>query len=189
MGRLTFEPLGPSQWKDLVKLFGPRGACAGCWCMWWRVSAAGYKSLGAEGRRRALRRLAAAGEPPGILAYRDGVAIGWCAVAPRERCVRLERSEVLAPVDDRRVWSIPCFFVARGHRRAGLTGRLLRAAVAYARRRGARVVEGYPVDAAKKQPDPFVYTGLASTFRAAGFTEAARRSESRPIMRKVTRRS
>jgi len=157
--------------------------------MWWRVPAAEYKRLAADGRRRAFHRLADGDEPPGLLAYRDGTAVGWCAVAPRERYVRLEHSEVLAPVDDKRVWSIPCFFVARGERRGGLTGRLLRAAVAYARRHGARIVEGYPVDAGKKQPDPFVYTGLASTFRKAGFTEVARRSASRPIMRKVTRRS
>jgi len=64
---------------------------------------------------------------------------------------------------------------------------LLEAAVRHARRHGARIVEGYPVEPEKRQADAFVYTGLLSTFRKAGFTEVARRSPSRPIMRRALR--
>jgi GNAT superfamily N-acetyltransferase len=89
-------------------------------------------------------------------------------------------------VDDRSdVWSVPCFFVSRPHRHRGLTVALLEAAVNHAARRGARVVEGYPVEPAGEQADVFVYTGLASAFRRAGFREAARRSPTRPVMRYV----
>ncbi len=87
-------------------------------------------------------------------------------------------------MDEEPVWSITCFFVARTHRRRGLTVALLRAAARYARERGARVLEGYPVEPkGGRAADTFVYHGLASAFRAAGFHEVARRSETRPIMR------
>jgi GNAT superfamily N-acetyltransferase len=88
-------------------------------------------------------------------------------------------------VDDRPVWSVVCFFVARPHRRRGLTVRLLREACRYARARGASLLEGYPVEPVSgKTPDAFAWTGLASAFRAAGFVEVERRSPTRPIMRR-----
>jgi GNAT superfamily N-acetyltransferase len=90
---------------------------------------------------------------------------------------------VLAPVDDAPVWSVSCFFVARSWRRRGVSRALLDAAVRFARRRGARIVEGYPIDGTSKQPDVFVYTGLAPAFLKAGFREVARRSPTRPIVR------
>jgi GNAT superfamily N-acetyltransferase len=95
---------------------------------------------------------------------------------------------VLARVDDEPVWSIACFFVARDHRRQGLTRKLVAAAVAHAAGNGARIVEAYPSDLAADQPDAFVYTGLVPAFAANGFVEVARRSERRPIMRRRIRR-
>lgn len=184
---LTFAPLTPSRWTDLETLFGARGACGGCWCMVWRVPRAQWESHKGPGNKRALYRIVQAGPPPGVLAYRGSEPVGWCAVAPRERYPVLSRSRVLAPVDDRSVWSITCLFVRKADRRRGVSRQLLRAAVEFARSNGARIVEGYPVDPARDQPDPFVWTGLASTFRRAGFREVARRSATRPIMRRVLR--
>ena len=80
------------------------------------------------------------------------------------------------------------FFVARPWRRRGITVELLKAAVEFARRQGARIVEGYPVEPKNEQADAFVYTGLASAFRKAGFKEALRRSPTRPIMRRAAGR-
>ncbi len=91
---------------------------------------------------------------------------------------------MLAPVDQQPVWSVTCFYVARGWRRTGLSSQLLRAAVQFAAKKGAKIVEGYPHELTAKTADVFVYTGLASAFRKAGFKEAARRSPKRPIMRK-----
>ena len=125
------------------------------------------------------------GESPGILAYADGQPVGWCAVAPRQAYPTLARSRVLKPVDERPVWSVTCFFVAKGFRRQGVTTRLLEAAAKFAKSRGAKIIEGYPVEARKGQmPDVFAYTGLPSAFRQAGFAEVARRSPTRPIMRR-----
>ncbi|MFN2419949.1 MAG: GNAT family N-acetyltransferase [Gemmatimonadota bacterium] len=183
-----FHPLTPDRWPDLERVFGANGACGGCWCMWWRASPSEFRRDKGAGNRRALRRLVVAGAEPGILAYdADGTPVGWCAIAPRTEYPRLERSRILAPVDDRAVWSVTCFFIARGHRRRGLSRVLLEAAVRFAADRGAAIVEGYPVEPAVRQADPFVWTGLASAFRRAGFREVARRSPTRPIMRRRVR--
>jgi GNAT superfamily N-acetyltransferase len=96
-------------------------------------------------------------------------------------------SRILKPVDDRPVWSVVCFFVAKPYRRRGLSTQLLDEAAKYARKRGARIVEGYPVEpkTETRSPDVFVWPGLASAFRKAGFEEVARRSPTRPIMRRM----
>jgi len=181
----TFHPLTPERWADLEALFGERGACGGCWCMFWRLSRSRWQAQKGAGNRRAFRRLVASGGTPGILAYAGGRPVGWCAIAPREDYPGLARSRVLKPVDETPVWSVTCLFIAKPYRRRGLSAALLSAAADLARSRGARLVEGYPVEPAATLPDPFVWTGLASSFRRAGFGEVARRSPTRPIMRKT----
>jgi GNAT superfamily N-acetyltransferase len=184
IAELSFHPLTPDRWSDLEALFGSRGACGGCWCMAWRLAPADFSLRKGDGNRRALRALVTKGEPTGILAYDGATPVGWCAIAPREATPRLERSKVLARLDDTPVWSVTCFFVARTHRKQGVTVALLRAAAVHAGRAGARIVEGYPVEPRRGElPAAFAWTGLASAFRAAGFTEAARRSATRPIFR------
>jgi GNAT superfamily N-acetyltransferase len=183
---LEFRPVTPDRWRDLEKLFGERGACGGCWCMWWRMSRSEFEQKKGGGTKRALKRLVAKGQVPGLLAYAGGEPVGWCSVAPRQDFPALERSRILKRVDDKPVWSVVCFFVARPFRRTGVTRQLLTAAIEYARKHGAKIVEGYPVEPkAGKAPDVFVFTGLASAFRKAGFEEVTRRSETRPIMRYV----
>jgi len=98
-------------------------------------------------------------------------------LAPREQYPRLDRSHILKPVDDQPVWSVTCFFIARSFRHQGLSTALLKAAVDFARTRGAKIVEGYPHDSKKATADVFVYTGLASAFRKAGFKEVAKAVE------------
>jgi len=152
--------------------------------MWPRVSSGEFARGKGSGNRRAFRRLVRSGDPPGLLAYAGRDAVGWCALGPREAYRRIENSRTLARVDGQRVWSVICFFVARPYRKRGMTVRLLREAVRYARKRGARILEGYPVEPRSgKTADAFAWTGLAAAFRAAGFVEVARRSPTRPIMR------
>ena len=182
--KVVVRPVTSERWDDLVALFGPRGACAGCWCMYFRQSRSEFERKKGARNRQALRRLVGGGAEPGLLAYVDGAPAGWIALAPREDYPLLSRSRILQPVDEKPVWSVVCFFVARAYRGRGLTVALLRKAAAYARRRGARRLEGYPVDPIKgKMPDTFAYYGLAAAFRQAGFREVARRSATRPIMR------
>ena len=157
----------PERWSDLERLFGPRGACAGCWCMYWRLPSAQWERMRGEEAREQLRALVSTGARPGLLAYHGDVPVGWIAIAPREDYSRLERSRILKPVDDQPVWSTPCFFVARAHRRSGLTVRLLQAAVAYAAQHGARIVEGYPVEPkSEDMPPVYAYTAWPLPFAA-----------------------
>ncbi len=182
--RLEFRALTPGRWVDLEALFGPRGACGGCWCMWWRRPRAESERQKGPGNKRAFRRIVASGAVPGVLAYDDGRPVGWCAVERRETYAVLERSRVLKRIDAQPVWSVPCFFVSRQYRGKGVSVALLKAAVAHAQKRGARLVEGYPVEPRKDRlPDAFAWTGTVAAFREAGFREAARGSPSRPIMR------
>jgi GNAT superfamily N-acetyltransferase len=152
--------------------------------MWWRLSRADFDAGKAEGNRRGLERYVGSGRVPGLLAYDGGEPVGWVAVEPRAVFPRLARSRTLAPVDGAPVWSITCFFVARRHRGKGVTRALVGAAVRHARAGGARIVEAYPVDLAARTADATLYHGAASTFRALGFEEVARRSPTRPILRR-----
>ncbi len=185
MSELTLHPLTPDRWPDLERLFGARGACGGCWCMWWRLEARVFAAGKGEGNRSAMRALVASGAVPGLLACSADGAVGWCAVAPREDFVRLRRSRTLRPVDDREVWSVPCFFVARSHRGRGVARLLLDGAAGWARAHGATVLEGYAVEPrTDRMPDVFAFQGPVALYRAAGFVEVARRSPTRPIMRR-----
>jgi GNAT superfamily N-acetyltransferase len=180
----VFQPLTPDRFSDFEKLFGPHGATGGCWCMYWRLTHTQYEEQHGELNRLNMKALVDSGTIPGILAYSSGEPVGWCSIAPREEFATLARSRLFKPVDEQPVWSVVCFFIARRQRRMGLTIKLLQAAVDYAQLNGARIVEGYPVDPkVGKAPDVFVWTGLFSAFKQAGFTEVMRRSETRPIMR------
>ncbi len=183
-----FQPLTPKRWADFEELFGPHGATGGCWCMWWRLTNKEFEAQKGERNRRAMKAIVNSGRVPGVLAYHNGRAVGWCSVAPREAFPRLERSRLLKPVDNQSVWSVVCFFVANEYRRRGVAQRLLKAAVEYVKKQGGRIVEGYAVEPKKgKIPDLFAYHGPASLYKSAGFKEVARRSEIRPIMRYVIR--
>jgi len=127
------------------------------------------------------------------VAYRDDRAIGWVSVGPRSDYERLEHSRILAPVDDRPVWSIVCFVVSRGARGQGVAAALLEAAVRYAREHGATLLEGYPVDTeGGRVPAATAYKGTLGMFTRAGFEvaewrQANRSSPRRPIVRRRVR--
>ncbi|HEX3147836.1 MAG TPA: GNAT family N-acetyltransferase [Gemmataceae bacterium] len=186
---LVCHPVTPDRWDDFELLFGERGACAGCWCTFWRRPRAEYEQQKGDGNRRFMLQVVNDGPPPGLLGYLGNEPVGWCSVAPREDFSGLTRSRILRPMDDKPVWSISCFFVRKDQRRKGLSVQLLKAAIEHVKSEGGTIVEGYPVEPkTEKAPDPFVWHGLASAFLAAGFKEVARRSDTRPIMRFAIRR-
>lgn len=183
--RLRICPLTKGRWRDFEHLFGQNGACGGCWCMLWRLSHKDFQAGKGTGNRRAMKALVNADAVPGLLAYVEDVAVAWCAVAPREHYPALSRSRILRPVDDQPCWSVSCLFVRREYRRKGLSSQLLHAAVEHAQRQGGRIVEGYPVDpqGGRAVPAAFAWTGIAKVYESVGFSEVARRSSTRPIMR------
>jgi len=182
---LSFQPLTSDRWDDFVLLFGERGACGGCWCMLWRLTRKQFESQKGEANKLAMKAIIESEEVPGILAYHDSEAIGWCAIAPRSTYTALLRSRILKPVDDRACWSVACLFVEKAYRKKGVSTELLRAAVEYSRSCGADLVEGYPVEpkSGKDIPPAFAWTGIPKAFIRAGFKEVVRRSPTRPIMR------
>jgi len=117
----TFHPLTSDRWSDFEKLFCPRGACGGCWCMYWRLSRSQFNEQRGEINHRNIKALVNSNIIPGILAFASNEPVGWCSIAPREEFSALSRSRILKPVDDQPVWSVVCFFVARSQRRKGLT--------------------------------------------------------------------
>ncbi len=181
---LNFSPLTKTNWDDFEKLFGERGACGGCWCMWWRMKRSEFELQKGEGNKKAMQASVDSGEIPGLIAY-DGIEpIGWCSVAPRENFSALGRSRILKPVDDKPVWSIVCFFINKKYRNQRISVELIYAAMCLVKKSGGKIVEGYPIEPKKdKMPDVFAYTGLAAAFKRAGFKEVIRRSATRPIMR------
>jgi GNAT superfamily N-acetyltransferase len=180
---MKFLPVTQQRWKDMESLFGDRGACGGCWCMYWRITRGEYEKKKGDGNRRAMKKIVSQSSP-GIIAYDGTTPVGWCSFGPRDSYPVLNRSRILSPVDNQSVWSVVCFFVTKKFRRKGLTVALLRNAAKFAKANGAKILEGYPIEPHEgKFPDVFAFTGLASAFGKAGFREVARRSETRPIMR------
>lgn len=169
---LEIVPLTPDRWDDVAALFGEGGDPKTCWCMYWRVRGKDW-SLGdpRSSRERLYDLVNDDRDPaPGLLAYRDGRAVGWVSVAPRDDYARLTNSRVRPKLDDIPVWSVVCFVVSKSERGYGLTGRLLDAASDYAVQHGAPGLEAYPVDPGDgRVPAALGYTGVLSTFEAAGF--------------------
>lgn len=187
---LRFDPVNRDRWTDLEAVLGSRGGHDGCWCMRWRMPRLDFERSRGDRNRRALRAGVVAGSVTGIVGYLEDRPVAWCAVGPRAQFPVLDTTDVLARVDDSPVWSIGCCCIARGCRRRGYSGSVLRAAVDYAADNGAEVVEGYPlVPRTERVPVAAAWTGFASAYREAGFMEVARRVELRPIVRRVARRA
>ena len=169
---IEIVPLTPERWPDVTALFDEGGDPKTCSCMYWRVRSKDWSFGSAAEAREGLHALVDADRDPapGLLAYADGRPVGWVSVAPRVDYQRLANSRVRPAIDDRPVWSIVCFVVSKSVRGQGLTTRLLDAAMDYATERGAPALEAYPVDAGDSRiPAAVGYTGLLSTFLAAGF--------------------
>jgi GNAT superfamily N-acetyltransferase len=187
---LVAHPLTPDRWADLERLFGPNGAYSNCWCTFQRQTgreyAAGCVNRGA-GNRALLRLLTDEGHEPGLIAYRDGEPIGWVSVGPRPEFGRLLRSPILKLTPDEAadasVWSVACFFIPRAYRGRGVGSALLHAAVAHARTRDARLLEGYPIDTrGRRVQSSSAFTGTLELFARAGFERVAERIAGRPVV-------
>lgn len=181
---MEVHPVTPDRWPDLAKLFGSNGAYSNCWCTWWILSSKEFSAARPGDRRTVLQDLVRADQEPGLLAYRQGVPVGWCAVGPRARFKRMmsPRSRVYGPVGEpEENWVVNCFFISRPDRGQGIATALLEAAVEFSRQHRARSLDGYPlINTAHGAAS--LYVGTLSMFQAAGFREIARNGD-RPLMR------
>jgi GNAT superfamily N-acetyltransferase len=185
---LRFEPLTRANWGGFVQLFGDKGACGQCWCMYYRLKKADFTEGKLDnGNKDAMKALVWEGKPTGLLAFYEDVPLAWCAFAPREDFSKLERSRVHQRIDNEPVWSVPCFFIDKQFRRMGVSVALLKGLVQYARTQGIRVIEAYPtIPTTPSLPDSFVWIGLYKSFERAGFEIVDRKSKHRPMVRYYT---
>ena len=192
---LEIHPLTPKRLPDLAALFGQGGDPKWCWCAYFRVRGMTWSNATPASNRAVLETAVRArnGHAPGLVAYRDGEAVGWVGLSPREEYERLEHSTVLAPVDARPVWSIVCFVVGRAARGQGVAAALLAAAVDLRARPRRHDARGVPRrHGGGRVPSANVYHGTLSMFERAGFRVVERRqfnrsSPVRPIVRRGLR--
>lgn len=188
---LKLEPLTKNNWNKFVELFGAKGDCGNCWCMSFRLSKTDFdEGKVNDGNKNAIQQLVWDNQPTGLLAFYEDLPIAWCAFAPREDFIRLQKSRVHKPIDDKKVWSVPCTFIAKDFRRQGFSVALLKGLVKYAREKGIKIIEAYPtIPTQEKLPDAFAWIGLYKSFERAGFEIADRTSINRPMVRYYTDRN
>lgn len=185
VSQLTFEPLTKRNWKKFIQLFGERGACGNCWCMYYRLSKQEYREGKLnDGNKLAMKALVDANLPTGILAFYEDLPIAWCAFAPREDFLKLEKSRVHKRIDNQPVWSIPCFFVDKRFRNLGVSVALLNGVKEIAKQQNVKIIEAYPTTpTTEKLPDSFLWIGHYNSFAKAGFKIVDRTSINRPMVR------
>jgi predicted GNAT family acetyltransferase len=189
---LRIAPLTPDLWPAFERLFGPNGACSGCWCIHWRVPRADYVAWRGPQAKAFFKRRVMKGPPPGVLAFDGEEAVGWLQIGPRADTPQWNSTRrVTAPLDendaaDERVWGATCFYIKTSARGQGVMSALLKGGVAYARANGARFVEACPIDGRVGSVD--AYVGLMPVFERANFKEIARRKANRPLMRLALRK-
>lgn len=189
MSDLTIHPLTPDRWDDFVELFETDSICRNCWCMFNRMTPDERKAAKGPQRKTLMKRAVAKGDKPGLLAYRDGEAVGWIAIAPRPdtpewnvgRKASIATDE--ADAHDPGVWGATCFFVRKDARKQGVTGELLDAAIAYAKSNGASRVEACPMAHDEKRSSTGMFVGPKRVFERAGFETVVERKPGRPLMR------
>ena len=168
-------PLTADVWPSLADLFSSGGDARWCWCRFWRKPGSNWSNTTAEENRRDLEALVGAAPAPGLVApglvaLRDGVAVGWVGLGPRSDFPRLGRSRTLPQLPGEVVWVVNCFVAAKAARRSGVASALLEAAVAYAREHGARLVEGSPaLTGGERMSSASAYMGTEGMFARAGF--------------------
>ncbi|WP_442575340.1 GNAT family N-acetyltransferase [Microbacterium sp. F51-2R] len=188
MPTITIEPATSDRFDDAEHVFDAGGDGRSCQCQWWTLTNADFTRTDQSERRDLFEQEIAAGPPPGLVAYVDGEAAGWVRIGPRTLQRRIGRTRAIVtateePLDDASVWSVSCFVVRKEHRGQGLNAELLAAAIDFARKGGARVIEAYPIDGSVgTHPVNDLYHGLLSTFESAGFREVARQKPDRPVV-------
>ena len=194
---VTIVPANEASWGDLQAVFGTRGDPSRCQCQRYKMQPG--ESWASVGREELAYRFRAqtecehpkSGTTSGLVAYLDGEPVGWCAVEPRSHHPRL-LLKTRVPWEgrtedktDASVWAVTCFVTRSGFRRRGISRALAHAAVDFARARGARALEGYPMidEPAQGWLLGELHVGSRSVFADAGFTEVSRPTVRRVVMR------
>ena len=186
---LAIRPVTPELWPLLETLFGPQGACYGCWCSYFRLAPKQRDALSRDDKKLLLKQATEDTLPPGLIALDGSVPVGWVQVTPRAHVPRWNTPRTVSrPLDgddpsDPGSWAVSCFFVQSKRRGHGISHALLKAAVDHARDNGARMVEACPVENAKHSKSVGLLAGSVRVFEKAGFRVVAERKPGRPLMR------
>lgn len=192
---ISVVPANEASWDDLQAVFGARGDASRCQCQHYKIRHAQWRSVPAAERAERLRQQTGCGRrkarrTSGLVAYLDGEPVGWCAVEPRTAYPRLLDTRVPwagrdEDTTDDGIWAVTCFVTRAGFRRRGVSRALARAAVDFARERGARAIEGYAMITQPGQEIVWgeLHVGSRSIFAAAGFAEVSRPTPRRVVMR------
>jgi len=174
---IVFREAGSSQWDDMEKLFESRGGPKNCWCMVWRGKPGDRTDK--TSRKAAMHKLVKEEVPVGLLGYLDDEPVAWCSIAPRSTYRKLGGLEESGE-DSENIWSLVCFYVKSAYRGQGLMNRLIEAAKEHSIKRGATVIEAYPVD-----PDSpsYRFMGFVPVFKDMGFIKVGEAGSRRHVMR------
>ena len=184
---IQIRPVTRDSLSDAEAIFATSPETNGCSCMWFIIRVADYHAGGPSANRRRFRELVeSSAMPVGLLAYGEAGVVGWCAAGPRSRFVRALRVPSFKgrdPSEDDAVWLVPCFYVPKDLRRAGVSRALLEGAVDLAREHGATAIEGFPFAwGAKISKESMV--GVEALFASCGFRVQRRPSTTRVVMRR-----
>jgi GNAT superfamily N-acetyltransferase len=191
---ISVVPANEASSEDLQTVFGTRGQASRCQCQRYKLRRReSFRSFPVEERAHRLRQQTDCGHPEadttsGLVAYLEDEPVGWCAVEPRtayEGLVRNNRVPWEGRAEDKTddsVWAVTCVFTRAGFRKRGISRALARAAVDFARERGARAIEGYPMTT-KNAILEELHVGTEGVFAAAGFAEVSRPTLRRVVMR------
>lgn len=185
---IRFEELRPDSWPAVERLFGPNGACAGCWCMYWRraPSHQAWKEMQGAGAKEAFKDLIQKGRAHGVLAFDGDDPVGWCSFGPRRDFPVLENSKNYKRNDTSNVWSITCFFIHRKWRRKGLSRGLLRAAIGIMKMQNVKIIEGYPATETKdgqRLSSGSAWNGPIKIYEELGFKIVQSDNPLKPLVR------
>ena len=185
LNELIFEPLSPKNWNAFEQLFGEKGACGNCWCMYFRLSKNDFQEgKYNNGNKDAMKQLVFNQQPTGVICFYQDQPIAWCALAPREVYSKLKKSRVHKPIDDKPVWSITCFFIRKEFRKLGISVQLLKGVINIAKTLQIKILEAYPaIPTQDILPDSFAWIGLYKSFERAGFKIVDQTSKNRPMVR------
>lgn len=191
---ISVVPANEASWDDLQTVFGTRGPASRCQCQRYKLQRReSFASFPVEERAHRLRQQTDCGEresdrTSGLVAYLDATPAGWCAVEPRTaysgllRNNRVPWSGRAEDKTDDSIWAVTCIFTRAGFRRRGVGRALALASVDFARERGARALEGYPITTTDVILEE-LHVGTRAMYEGAGFIEVSSPTLRRVVMR------
>jgi GNAT superfamily N-acetyltransferase len=185
-------PADQTRWKDLEPPSAPPGYNSDCWRQRFRSRGRDWDSKAGHGggtRQASARtdRLRPARSDPDERRLLGRGPRGLVRGRPPQVFLRLGRAPWVGRRKDRSdgsVSAVVCLVTRKGFRRRGVSRALAQRAVEFARERGARALEAYPMLTMSGKEITWVelHVGSRSLFAAAGLVEVSHPSLRRVVM-------